>query len=151
MHKPYSIPPPSRKLLPPTQINSTSLHQPCKTLRLHKMTTKVLLADYPPLLFLAAAAPAPSFTGHKPKCLRICRSRVLPANSHQLLTRVGATEDETWHSFSLSLAPPRTVRPSSPSRWRGTGRRGGPRFLGKFQASAGAPRCACMCMHWALH
>lgn len=116
-HDSSSIPPQSRKSLPPTQIAP----RPCtsdKNLPLHKRRTEILLTDYPPTLVFAGAAPSHSTNQSVFGC--VCRGCDLPANSHLLLTRAGATGDENiffLHSFSLSLSPPH----SSASRWRGQG------------------------------
>lgn len=119
-HDSSSIPPQSRKSLPPTQIAP----RPCtsdKNLPLHKRRTEILLTDYPPTLVFAGAAPSHSTNQSVFGC--VCRGCDLPANSHLLLTRAGATGDENIfffffsHSFSLSLSPPH----SSASRWQGQG------------------------------
>lgn len=117
-HDSSSIPPQSRKSLPPTQIAP----RPCtsdKNLPLHKRRTEILLTDYPPTLVFAGAAPSHSTNQSVFGC--VCRGCDLPANSHLLLTRAGATGDENifffFHSSSLSLSPPH----SSASRWRGQG------------------------------
>ena len=117
MHKSYSIPLLSRKLLSLTQ---TAPH-PCTRVKNSTVAQedKNFTRRLPTPAFLCSSSNSTSpFTGHKPKCLHICRSRVLPANSHQVLTRVGATEDESGVYFAQLFPLPLSTahRPSSTSR-----------------------------------
>lgn len=70
---------------------------------------------------------------NKPKCLRICQRQLLPVNSQQLLTRVGAMEDgsaaqllplSTAHSVSSpSQQAVRTGQGRAPGFWASSGER----------------------------
>lgn len=133
MHKSNNIPLPGRKLLPLTQ---TAPH-PCTSVKNSMDTEKDKNSTnrLPTPAFLCSSP----FTEHKPKCLRICQRQLLPVNSQQLLTRVGAMEDGSA-AYLAQLLPLSTAHHASPpSRQRGRAR-SWTRLLGKFQASPGAPR-----------
>lgn len=138
-HDSSSIPPQSRKSLPPTQIAP----RPCtsdKNLPLHKRRTEILLTDYPPTLVFAGAAPSHSTNQSVFGC--VCRGCDLPANSHLLLTRAGATGDENIFFFAqLFPLPLSTALLGQPVA--GTGRCRGPSFRGSFKQSAGALQHGC--------
>lgn len=153
MHKSYNIPLWGRKLLALTQITP----HPCTRVKNSTVTEKdknSISRQTTHLTFLCSSSSSSSpFTEHKPKCLRICQRQLLPVNSQQLLTRVGAMEDGSPAYFAQLLLLSTAHRVSSPSQQAvRTGQGRAPGFWASSRRaldSPGAPRSECV--PWALH
>lgn len=143
MHKSYNIPLPGRKLLPLTQITP----HPCTRVKNSMATEKdknstSRQTTHPRFSLQQQQQP---LTEHKPKCLRICQRQLLPVNSQQLLTRVGAMEDGSAAHYAQLLPLSTAHRVSSPSQQAvRTGQGRAPRFWGSSRRALeyrGASAC----------